>query len=347
MAYASPRCTLELPKCGSETYVIFARVLGGQGIIERIRRLRKKPTEAYGLAVLAVVLAILLRLAVGSYVSESVTFTTFFIAIIIAAFVGGFWPGMVAVVLSAVSGWYLFLPPAFSFALKQPDAFALLLFVIVATIAVALVSGLVGTILIHEERQRFLIGELQHRSQNLFAVIQAIASRSLVEGQPLSKIEETLNGRLMALAHTHTMLANNAWVGAPLNEIISLELNGFEGQVSVRGCNISVNTPAAQNFALIVHELRTNSVKYGALSSPSARVTIDGLIEGANGTRQFRFRWNESGGPPVIEPTRKGFGSAVLLERAKHFGQAAAAVYRPEGLTYEFRVLLSAIQPSS
>ena len=345
MAYASPRSTFELPKCGSETYVIFARVLAGQGIIERIRRLRKKPTEAYGLAVLAVMLAILLRLAVGSYVSESVTFTTFFIAIIIAAFVGGFWPGMVAVFLSAVSGWYLFLPPVFSFALKKPEAFALLLFVIVATIAVAI--GLVGSILIHEERQRFLIGELQHRSQNLFAVIQAIASRSLVEGQPLSRIEETLNGRLMALAHTHTMLANNAWVGAPLNEIISLELNGFEGQVSVSGCNISVNTPAAQNFALIVHELRTNAVKYGALSSPGGHVTIDGLIEGANGTRQFRFRWNESDGPPVIEPARIGFGSAVLLERAKHFGQAAAAVYRPEGLTYEFRVLLSEIQPSS
>jgi two-component sensor histidine kinase len=151
----------------------------------------------------------------------------------------------------------------------------------------------------------------------------------------------------MALAHTHTMLANNAWVGAPLNEIVSQELNGFESQVSVRGCNIVVSTPAAQNFALIVHELRTNAVKYGALSSPSGRVTIDGLIEGINGKRQFRFRWNESGGPPAIEPTRKGFGSAVLLETAKRFGKAAAAVYRPEGLTYEFRVLLSAIQPSS
>jgi len=327
--------------------VLFARVLGDHGIIERIRRLRKKPTEAYGLAVLAVVLAILLRLAVGSYVSESVTFTTYFIAIIIAAFVSGFWPGMVAVVLSVVSGWYLFLPPAFSFALKQPEAFALLLFVIVATIAVAFVSGLVGSILIHEERQQFLIRELQHRSQNLFAVIQVIASRSLVEGQPLSKIKEMLNGRLMALAHTHAMLANNAWVGAPLNEIVSQELNGFEGQVSVSGCNIVVNTPAAQNFALIVHELRTNAVKYGALSSPSGHVTIDGLIESANEKKQFRFRWYESGGPPAIEPTRKGFGSTVLLETAKRFGQAAAAVYRPEGLTYEFRVLLSAIQSSS
>src|SRR5262249_24081243 len=148
-----------------------------------------------------------------------------------AAFVGGFWPGVIAVVLSAVSGWYLFLPPAFSFALEQPKALALLLFVIVAIIAVALVSSLVGSLLIHEARQRFLIGELQHRSQNLFAVIQAIASRSLVEGQPLSKIKETLNGRLMALARTHTMLANNAWAGASLNEIISLELYGFEGQV--------------------------------------------------------------------------------------------------------------------
>jgi K+-sensing histidine kinase KdpD len=147
--------------------VILARVLGDHGIIDRIRRLRKKPTEAYGLAVLAVVLAILLRFAVSWYVSESVTFTTYFIAIIIAAFVGGFWPGTVAVVLSTVSGWYLFLPPAFNFALKQPEAFALLLFVIVATIAVAFVSGLVGSILIHEERQQFLIRELQHRTKSL------------------------------------------------------------------------------------------------------------------------------------------------------------------------------------
>ena len=126
-----------------------------------------------------------------------------------------------------------------------------------------------------------------------------------------------------------------------------IQATGLESQVSVRGCNIVVNTPAAQNFALIVHELRTNAVKYGALSSPSGHVTIDGLIEATNGKGQLRFRWNESGGPPVVEPTRKGFGSAVLLETAKRFGRAAAAVYHPEGLTYEFRVLLSEIQPSS
>jgi len=80
--------------------MLSARVLGDRGLIERIRRLRERPTGAYGLAVLAIALAILLRLAVSSYVSGSVTFTTFFIAIIVAAFVGGFLPGMVAVILS-------------------------------------------------------------------------------------------------------------------------------------------------------------------------------------------------------------------------------------------------------
>src|SRR5262249_2975907 len=137
-------------------FVLFARVLGHEGIVERISRLRKRP-EAYGLGVFAVALAILLRLAVGSYVSESVTFTTFFVAIIIVAFVGGFWPGMVAVVLSAVSGWYLFLPPAFSFTLEAKEGFALLLFVVVASINVGLPSGLMGNILLYEDRQQFLI----------------------------------------------------------------------------------------------------------------------------------------------------------------------------------------------
>jgi two-component sensor histidine kinase len=327
--------------------MLFARLLGDRGVTERIRRLRKKPTDAYGLAVLSVTLAILLRIAADSIVSASVTFTTFFIAIVIAAFAGGFWPGMVAVVLSAVSGWYLFLPPAFSFALEQPEAFALLLFVIVGSIAVAMVSGLVGSILIHEERQRFLFRELQHRSQNLFAVIQAIASRTLVDEQPLSKTREILDGRLVALARAHAMLASNAWAGASIVQIISRELKGFEGQVSVTGCDVVVGTPAAQDLALIFHELRTNAVKYGSLSSANGHVAIEGHIEGTDGKAQFRFAWRESGGPPVIEPTRQGFGSSVLLEAVRRFGQAGTSVYHPKGLTYEFRALLSAIQPSS
>lgn len=156
-----------------------------------------------------------------------------------------------------------------------------------------------------QERQQFLTNELYHRSQNLFTVIQAIASRSLAEGQTLSEAKETLNGRLAALARAYAMLANAAWEGAPLKEIVAQSLAGFPKNVSLTGCDIFVNASAAQNFALIVHELATNAVKYGALSSPAGHVEIEGRVERPDGDGQFVFLWKETGGPPVVGPTQK------------------------------------------
>src|SRR5262249_39935354 len=103
-----------------------------------------------------------------------------------------------------------------------------------------------------QDRQQFLVRELHHRSQNLFVMIQALAARSLVEGSTLAQAKANFNGRLSALARTHAMLANTAWQGAPLNEIIAQELAGFPEQISITGCGILIDTPAAQNFALIV-----------------------------------------------------------------------------------------------
>jgi hypothetical protein len=91
---------------------------------------------------------------------------------------------ILAVLLSVVTGWYLFFLPAFSFALSERQTWTLALFTLVATINVVLVSGLVGGLLIHEERQRFLIRELKHRSQNLFAIIRFVWRES--EGPPVS-----------------------------------------------------------------------------------------------------------------------------------------------------------------
>src|SRR5438132_10753239 len=86
------------------------------------------------------------------------------------------------------------------------------------------------------------------------------------------------------------MLANNAFLGAPLKEIVAQELTSFSDQVTVTGCDIAVNTRAAESFALIIHELATNAVKYGALSTRQGRVAIQCSIDGANGSGQFRAR---------------------------------------------------------
>ena len=188
-----------------------------------------------------------------------------------------------------------------------------------------LVSGLVAALLRHEARQLLLFRELQHRSQNLFAVIQAIASRTLIDGQAASEAKELFSGRLHALAHTHAMLAKNAFLGAPLKDILAQELISFPNQTTVTACDIALNTRAAEHFALIVHELMTNAVKYGALSTRQGRVDIQCSIEGTDGKGQLRFEWKESGGPLVSQPTRKDLAARYSLKRqsnlAKTFGQ--------------------------
>jgi two-component sensor histidine kinase len=323
--------------------VLLGKVFENYDLLAWLRRLRQRRLEAYGVALLVVALATLLRMLLWGVLTEAGPFTTYSLAIIIAALVCGFWPGMMATVLSVLIGWYLFLPPTLSFALlSAKEAWTATMFAVVASINVALVSGLVAALLRHEDRQLLLIRELQHRSQNLFAVIEAIASRTLIEGQTNAK--EVFAGRLHALARTHSMLASNAFLGAPLNEIVAQELTSFSDQVTVTGCDIAVNARAAENFALIIHELLTNAVKYGALSTRQGRVVIQCSIDGADGRGQFRFEWRESGGPPVSPPTSKGFGSTILFEAAKQFSQDVQAKFSPEGLTYQLRLLLTGIE---
>ena len=192
-----------------------------------------------------------------------------------------------------------------------------------------------------QELQAFLIRELQHRTMNLFAVIQSIVRRTL--GDSRGRAKDVLNARLQALARAYSMLAEAAWEGAPLDEIIRRELAGFTDHVSISGCNIVLNAQAVQQFALIAHELATNAVKYGALSAPDGHISIEGSIERVNDQRTFSFLWVETGGPKAKAPRRKGFGSSILLDSAKQFGESVRLDYSPQGLRYELRCLLGAI----
>jgi PAS domain S-box-containing protein len=194
------------------------------------------------------------------------------------------------------------------------------------------------------ERQLFLIRELQHRTQNLFTVIQSVLNLTLVEPLSLAQAKEILNGRIHALAQAHAVLADFAWKGGPLPDIIERVLASFSDKLSVRGCDIAVNTQAAQQFALTVHELATNAVKYGALSVPNGSVSIACNIERTNNDGTFSFLWKESGGPIVVPPQRKGFGTVILIDAAKQFGQHIALDYEPDGVRYEIRFPLSAIE---
>ncbi len=346
LAGSSALGTFNTAQGGGEVPVPFAKMLDDRRW--ELFNLRQNPILAYGTAIGVVAVASVLRYAASGYVLEGLAFTTYYPAILIAAIVGGFWPGAVALLLSSLAAWYLFIPPAFSFSLGIPQAVSLAIFVLVAGFILVLVSllhGALDRISKAKERQELLTRELHHRSQNLFTVIQTLAIRTLKESKTLTQASEDFNGRLMALSRAHTMLAKATWAGAPLADIIREELNGFLDQVSVSGCDLTVSTPAAQDFALIIHELATNAIKYGALSSPHGRVAIEGSIE-REGKGQFNFQWKEMGGPPVITPTRSGFGSVILLKLAAQRGKDVRLDYAPDGLVYELRFDLGTITMS-
>jgi len=194
-----------------------------------------------------------------------------------------------------------------------------------------------------EEHQQLIIGELKHRTRNLLTVVQAVIASTLKEAKTVAEGAYVLNGRVNSLSQAYALLADAAWEGASLNKILGAQSILDSGRVSIEGCEVVVPPRAAQQFAMIIHELATNALKYGSLSSPDGRVSISGKLDRSNGSGSFVFSWKESGGPRVSPPTRRGFGSVILLQAAEQFG-GVTMNYLPEGLIYQLQLDLSAIE---
>jgi two-component sensor histidine kinase len=196
-----------------------------------------------------------------------------------------------------------------------------------------------------EERAQLLMKELAHRGQNQLAVLQSIASQSLAGARPLAEAREVLMQRLYALGRSQSVLMKEDFVGVPLSVIVRLEFEAFlDHRVKAGGPDVMLQPKMAQIFALIVHELATNASKHGALSAATGAIDIRWSIEGAGAEAMFKFQWQERDGPPVIPPTRQGFGR-TLLERAvaTEFGVPSKIRFAPEGLSYEIEAPLSAV----
>jgi two-component sensor histidine kinase len=186
------------------------------------------------------------------------------------------------------------------------------------------------------ERHELLARELHHRSKNLLAVIQSIGSASLPGGEE----RDAFFGRLHALAEAQDLLMRGNELGASMKEVVAQALASFGSRVEIEGADVFLNAQAAQGFALIMHELATNAAKYGALSTQMGTVSVRWSMEGNPGSPTVAFQWQERGGPPVIPPTQKGFGT-LLLEHAVAHDHPPRFEYAPEGFTYELRAALA------
>jgi two-component sensor histidine kinase len=171
-------------------------------------------------------------------------------------------------------------------------------------------------------RQEVLGHELQHRINNVLATIQAIARRTRAKSQNLDEFAKAFDDRLAAIARTHALLSRTSVTIIDIREVLSQELSvhgAVEGEnLKQRGPEISLPAKQAEALSMAIHELATNAVKHGALSTENGRIEICWEVHDRDNENEFRLRWRELGSPIAHQPSRRGFGSEFLEKSIPH-----------------------------
>lgn len=189
-----------------------------------------------------------------------------------------------------------------------------------------------------QERQELLIAELNHRVRNILNLIRGLVNQTKSEARSVTEFTEIVGGRIHALSRAHDQITRENWSPASLKMLIRTEVEAFLGEkserVSLTGPDALVQPEAFTTLSLVIHELTTNSAKYGALSDSTGEIRVT-LEQGDGG--ELYLGWQESGGPVVRAPTRKGFGSTVI-ERSIPFELRGTSDVRFEltGLAADF-----------
>jgi two-component sensor histidine kinase len=194
--------------------------------------------------------------------------------------------------------------------------------------------------------QRLLLEELHHRIKNVLATVMAIASQSLRNAKSVEDGRVAIEHRLLALGRVHDLLLKTNWTSASLASIVQTATEPFDkGQrFSVQIPDIEVSPAAVLPLAMILNELCTNAVKYGALSNASGRVAISAAVDASE--ERFEFTWLEIGGPSVQTPTHQSFGTRLIEQGfvGELRGEAHLS-FEPSGVICKLDIPLASLVP--
>jgi PAS domain S-box-containing protein len=189
-----------------------------------------------------------------------------------------------------------------------------------------------------EERQTLLAKEVDHRAKNALALAQSIVR--LTRANDVKDYVQAVEGRISALARVHTILSLSNWQGAEIGRLAEEEIAPYStgDQIELFGAELQLQPATAQTLALALHELVTNSAKYGALSTLSGRLKIRWDVRGD----ALLLVWEEKGGPAVEKPISRGFGTrSVIASIESQLGGKAEFDWRSEGLICRLTVPLA------
>nr|WP_261388528.1 PAS domain-containing protein [Qipengyuania gaetbuli] len=186
-----------------------------------------------------------------------------------------------------------------------------------------------------EERQKLLINELNHRVKNTLAIVQGLAQQSFKTDQGDHGLD-VFAARLAALASAHNLLTEFNWKKADVEKIVRRSLEATAGtqsdRYSLTGPKVTLDPQSAVALAMVVHELATNALKYGALSDDKGSIAITWDRRSEEDGSRLIFDWRESGGPAIEAPTRRGFGSRLISRAFGNRGDCADLTYHEDGL---------------
>jgi PAS domain S-box-containing protein len=190
-----------------------------------------------------------------------------------------------------------------------------------------------------EQQISLLAREADHRTNNLLAVAQATVH--LTQAETAADLKKAIEGRLRALANAHGMMAQSRWAGADLHQLVAMELSPYfrdgDPRAQIDGPKVLLRPEMAQATAMAVHELATNAVKYGALSTSSGRVRVQWSLKSAS---KLHLSWEEAGGPAVKVPSREGFGTRAITRMLGQLDGEVKFGWHKDGLTCDIVVAI-------
>jgi light-regulated signal transduction histidine kinase (bacteriophytochrome) len=170
-----------------------------------------------------------------------------------------------------------------------------------------------------QERQELMIAELNHRVRNILGLVRGLLTQSKETATSVEEFASVLGGRVQALARAHDQITSLNWAPVALKSLVESEAGAYlgsrAGRIRMGGPDVALDPKAFATLALVVHEMMTNSAKYGALADSTGQVEIAWKLDHNS---SLVIDWKESGGPPVQPPSRRGFGTTII-ERSVPF----------------------------
>jgi two-component sensor histidine kinase len=263
-------------------------------------------------------------------------FALYFPAILLAAVLQGWRVGFLVAVVSAVTSTYFLARSPMSMGLTGQGKLSAAEYWVSAALILALAALLRSALAqlgAAADRERALNQELRHRVNNSLALAQAFASQTMRSTPEPEAFYASFRSRLTALARAQDILSSDNETECQFPNLAETALEAFAGRNAISLCGGRWSVPRASCVPLVLalHELATNAVKYGALSAPEGRVSLNWTINDTDAGSKIVLEWVEHGGPPVAIPTRRGLGSR-LLARQQGLDEVSVA-YNPEGLS--------------